>query len=118
MPYVYFALFDGHAGSEVAVAASNRLHRIVHEKLQNVADLLIAFGIENNPSWFDMDEDVNDTVKGSVFVPKLPSNAFSSVHDPVKDKTVTVDNLIIGALEKAFWEMVSQNDYKIFIFRC
>ncbi|GFQ90765.1 protein phosphatase 1H, partial [Trichonephila clavata] len=29
IPWIYFALFDGHAGSGVAVAASNTLHKIV-----------------------------------------------------------------------------------------
>lgn len=86
---------------------ANRLHRIVYEKLQSVADLLITFGIENNPPWHELEDDSNDDgPKGSIFVPKFPSNAFFSVHDPVKDKTVTVDSLISGALEKAFWEMV------------
>lgn len=104
---MYFGIFDGHAGCEVSVAASNTLHRIINEKLQNIADLLITFGIEDSPPWHDSENEPNDDVqKGSVFVPKGASNSFFSIHDPVKDRTVTVDNLITGALEKAFWEMV------------
>lgn len=30
LPYVYFALFDGHAGVGAAVAAANQLHHILH----------------------------------------------------------------------------------------
>ena len=30
LPYVYFALFDGHAGKGAAVAAVNQLHHILH----------------------------------------------------------------------------------------
>lgn len=125
LPYVYFALFDGHAGSDVAVAASNRLHRILNEKLQSISDLLIAFGIEESPPWEESDPDSTSPreERGSIFVPKFSSDAMFSIHDPVKDKTITVDNLITGALEKAFWEMVSfrskrshmfQNHYRFF----
>lgn len=30
LPYIYFALFDGHAGTGAAVAAANQLHHILH----------------------------------------------------------------------------------------
>jgi protein phosphatase 1H len=30
MPYIYFGLFDGHAGVGAAVAAANQLHYIIH----------------------------------------------------------------------------------------
>lgn len=30
LPYIYFALFDGHAGKGAAVAAVNQLHHILH----------------------------------------------------------------------------------------
>jgi hypothetical protein len=30
LPYIYFALFDGHAGIGAAVAAANQLHHILH----------------------------------------------------------------------------------------
>ena len=30
LPYVYFALFDGHAGTGAALSASHELHRILH----------------------------------------------------------------------------------------
>jgi serine/threonine protein phosphatase PrpC len=30
LPYVYFGIFDGHAGAGAAVAAANQLHHIIH----------------------------------------------------------------------------------------
>jgi protein phosphatase 1H len=33
IPYSYFALFDGHAGTGAAISASNELHCILHVKL-------------------------------------------------------------------------------------
>lgn len=38
--YRYFALFDGHAGSAVAVAASKSLHRVIQQRFQQIATLL------------------------------------------------------------------------------
>ncbi|OQR79861.1 protein phosphatase 1H-like, partial [Tropilaelaps mercedesae] len=40
IPYRYFALFDGHAGAAVAVAASRTLHRVIHLRLQQISSLL------------------------------------------------------------------------------
>ncbi len=33
IPYIYFGIFDGHAGSGCAVTAANELHQVVHNKL-------------------------------------------------------------------------------------
>ncbi|XP_064473634.1 protein phosphatase 1H-like [Ornithodoros turicata] len=85
LPWVYFALFDGHAGSGVAVAASNTLQKIIQEKLMNVIDLLMPAHAENG--------NVKDN--NSMFL-------------PFGEKKVTPDSLIIGALETAFWDMDNQ----------
>lgn len=42
IPWVYFGIFDGHAGAAVAVAAAAQLHHIVAERLNQIADILIA----------------------------------------------------------------------------
>ncbi|KAF8768091.1 Protein phosphatase 1H like protein [Argiope bruennichi] len=90
IPWIYFALFDGHAGSGVAVAASSTLHEIVKAKLQEVADLLEL-----------PDDELNLMAKGSHERSSQPAGfqGFSN------DRDVTVDSLIVGALESAFWEM-------------
>lgn len=48
LPYVYFGIFDGHAGTAVAVAAANQLHNIISEKLSQIADLLMELEFEQN----------------------------------------------------------------------
>ncbi|XP_076363592.1 protein phosphatase 1H [Tachypleus tridentatus] len=88
LPWICFALFDGHAGSGVAVAASNVLHKIIEEKLMSVIDLLL-------PS----DEEEVGSGEGT-----LSSTSFLGSNE----KKVTTDSLITGALESAFWSMDNQ----------
>ncbi|KAG8183095.1 hypothetical protein JTE90_010918 [Oedothorax gibbosus] len=90
IPFIYFALFDGHAGSGVAVAASNTLHKIVQEKLQEVADLLIL-----------PQEHLDVLARGCNERTPQPAGFQGSL----SDRNVTRDSLIAGALESAFWDM-------------
>ncbi|KAH6929419.1 hypothetical protein HPB50_027466 [Hyalomma asiaticum] len=83
LPWVYFALFDGHAGSGVAVAASNVLQRVLQDKLMSVMELLVPDG----------------GVQASA-----PEGGFL----PFGDRKITADSLVIGALETAFWDMDQQ----------
>lgn len=150
LPWTYFGLFDGHAGSSVAVAASILLHRLIQEKLESIADLLIAFGLNGNDSAQDdtcspsNDSDQvslpkyserkskvtcyhcncskNDTIiyKNANYTNEsciinhidqrldLSSSLTSTNSNFAADKQVTVDSLIIGALESAFWELDNQ----------
>lgn len=59
IPWTYFGIFDGHAGTAVAIAAAAQLHSIISEKLRQVADLLIAleFDIDDNAADSDDEED-------------------------------------------------------------
>ncbi|XP_044740988.1 protein phosphatase 1H [Chrysoperla carnea] len=41
IPYVYFGIFDGHAGVGAALSAANQLHHIIHEKLVDILDELL-----------------------------------------------------------------------------
>lgn len=104
LPWVYFALFDGHAGSGVAVAASNVLQKVLQvsgpacglfrtavtarcfaaqDKLMNVMELLVPDG------------GVQAVPDGGGFL-------------PFGDRKITADSLVIGALETAFWDMDQQ----------
>lgn len=190
LPFHYFAVFDGHAGSDVSVACSHQLHNIIAYKLQSIADLLIEFGIDSpinqrverqkqednrsmhtnrvkynkshlnttsQPSVFDyalndsanlfsyltkiesadnghmngdLAEESNETENGSIGSnssngstsslqsdPPTPLSSFN--YKPSRKKLITVDSLIIGALESAFFEMdqIIANDkknYKMF----
>jgi len=126
LPWLYFAVFDGHAGSGVAVAASNTLHKIIQEKLQSIADLIIAFGLkdERKTSNSEVRDDSNSTadskkLNGSVIINQdnhLSKDNIALLFHPSSDKIITVDNLITGALESAFWEMdqLIANDKQVY----
>lgn len=77
LPYMYFGIFDGHAGYGASLAASHQFHHILHEKLVDILELLLP----------------SEGHKTPVF----PAILFH--------KTISKDELIIGALESAFYEM-------------
>lgn len=79
-------MFDGHAGEGASMMAVNNLHIHIMDKLSSVKELLV-YGSDD----------------------KLAKCAQLS--DAVVT-SITIDRLIIGALEEAFFEMVtiSQND--------
>lgn len=81
LPYIYFGIFDGHAGYGAALAASNQFHYILHEKLVDVIDMLMPAVKFGKPS----------------------VGAFP--HPMTFQRSVSKDELIIGALESAFIEM-------------
>lgn len=81
IPYAYFGVFDGHAGCGAALMAVNNLHVHIMEKLHGVKELL---AYENDEKLASAEE-LSETVISSV----------------------TIDSLVIGVLEEAFFEMVS-----------
>lgn len=81
IPYAYFGVFDGHAGCGAALMAVNNLHVHIMEKLHGVKELL---AYENDEKLAAAEE--------------LSEAVISSV---------TIDSLVIGVLEEAFFEMVS-----------
>lgn len=129
LPWVYFGVFDGHAGSAVAVAASNTLHKIIAERLQCVADLLISLTFEQEATpceeseapqnedcrvIFDKtninsSESVNGCRMNSLDHSRLSQNNNLSSENlslrAICDSYITVDSLIKGALESSFWTM-------------
>lgn len=85
LPYTYFGMFDGHAGYGAAVAASRQFHHILHEMLVDIIDVLLP-----------RDEDDNGArIVRSEGLPH-PRHFY---------KTVTKDEMVIGALESAFFSM-------------
>ncbi|XP_020618959.1 protein phosphatase 1H-like [Orbicella faveolata] len=82
IPYAYFGIFDGHAGCGAALMAVNQLHIHIMEKLQGVKDLLAY----ENDEKLAMAEELAEAVVSSV----------------------TIDSLVIGVLEEAFFEMDEQ----------
>lgn len=78
---------SGHAGYGAALAASHQFHHILHEKLVDVIDLLVA----SNSS-----QTAAQRAKASI--ENIP-------HPMAFYRNVSKDELIIGALESAFLEM-------------
>lgn len=85
LPYIYFGIFDGHAGYGAALAASHQFHYILHEKLVDIIDMIIPSNSETTTT----------TLKKS----NVPLHPISF------HRNVSKDELIIGALESAFIEM-------------
>ncbi|GAB6029330.1 hypothetical protein CHUAL_005097 [Chamberlinius hualienensis] len=85
LPYVYFGMFDGHAGTGASVAASNTLHHIIHEKLTSIVHLLL-------PSRTEKQENLNN-------------DSDYNIRNFFQEKEISPDSLIVGALETAFWDM-------------
>lgn len=74
LPYIYFGVFDGHAGYGASLAASHQFHHILHEKLVDIIEQLLPGNQNDTP-----------------------------VYPLMFHKTVSKDELIIGALESAFY---------------
>lgn len=82
----YWALFDGHGGPAAAVIASNIFHSCLRGKLEDVVEGILA--------------------------PQPPmhlSGCCICPNDPmfVEEKGIQAQDLVIGAIEKAFQECVS-----------
>ncbi|XP_070594779.1 protein phosphatase 1M [Erythrolamprus reginae] len=79
----YWALFDGHGGSEASIMASNYLHCCIKQKLEDVIEGIT----EDNP-------------------PMHLSGQCICQNDPlfVEEKKIQQENVVIGALESAFQE--------------
>ncbi|KAL4225986.1 Protein phosphatase 1H [Mactra antiquata] len=75
---LYFGLFDGHAGYHTSLVVSRLLHSHLQDKLRDCLDLIIQKSCEDTPSQYD---------------------EFSNV---------SIDDLVVGAIEEAFQEMDSQ----------
>ncbi|EDW82379.1 uncharacterized protein Dwil_GK25159 [Drosophila willistoni] len=92
LPYTYFGIFDGHAGYGAALAASHQFHHILHEKLVDCLDLLLP-------------RDTNESGPGGAGENGKLNPTFP--HPIYFQRRVSKDELIIGALESAFFHMDS-----------
>eukprot|EP00794_Sanderia_malayensis_P007341 gene7341-8161_t len=80
IPCVYFAVFDGHAGTGAGLMASNLLHKVVEAKLTEVSHMLVLDKEDLKRSYLN----------------------YGLIQD------VTAENLVIGSLEESFIEMDEQ----------
>ncbi|CAI2350747.1 unnamed protein product [Caenorhabditis sp. 36 PRJEB53466] len=88
----FFSLFDGHAGSAVAVVASKCLHEHVKSRLCEVLDTLLSL---------DRQENLN-------FGKHRSESSYSMSKMCEEESRIRSEHLVKGALETAFLEMDEQ----------
>ena len=117
--YHYWALFDGHAGSGVAIMASRLLHHHLAGHLQPVVDVLhgpraapIVLGEELNPPPLEPGSARSlcraTSLRGAAGAPGGQAGAPCCTPPPryFMEKKIQHESLVVGALENAFKEMV------------
>jgi hypothetical protein len=115
--FYYWALFDGHAGSGAAVAASKLLQHHIVEHLQSVLEVLrnhavlppTIFGEESNhhmtPGIHRATLIRAASLRGAAGAPSSPCTPPPQRF--FTEKKIQHDSLVMGAMENAFKEMVS-----------
>lgn len=115
LTFHYWALFDGHAGSGAAVAASRLLHHHVALHLQEVMEIICTSNLL--PPTCMGEEPVNhqltptsqrsltraSSLRGTAGTPSSPSNPPARYFT---EKKVSHESLVMGAIENAFKDMV------------
>ncbi|XP_021464941.1 protein phosphatase 1H [Oncorhynchus mykiss] len=108
IPLHYWGVFDGHAGSGCAIMASKLLHRLIRDRLGDVAHLLenpsvtppICLAKNGSPYQLEVKKGANSTQD-----PEDPN----AITDPSirfhTEKTVSLESLIMGIIENAFKQM-------------
>uniref|UniRef100_A0AAY4D1P6 PPM-type phosphatase domain-containing protein n=1 Tax=Denticeps clupeoides TaxID=299321 RepID=A0AAY4D1P6_9TELE len=106
IPLHFWGVFDGHAGSGAAIMASKLLHRLIRDRLGDVAHLF------ENPS---AAPPICLTKNGSPYQVEAKKGATQDaddqecINDPVAhfhmEKVVSLESLITGIIENAFKQM-------------
>ncbi|XP_071016549.1 protein phosphatase 1H [Oncorhynchus clarkii lewisi] len=108
IPLQYWGVFDGHAGSGCAIMASKLLHRLIRDRLGDIAHLLenpsvtppICLAKNGSPYQLEVKKGANSTQD-----PEDPN----AITDPSirfhTEKTVSLESLIMGIVENAFKQM-------------
>uniref|UniRef100_A0A4W5QZL6 Protein phosphatase, Mg2+/Mn2+ dependent, 1H n=1 Tax=Hucho hucho TaxID=62062 RepID=A0A4W5QZL6_9TELE len=116
--FYYWALFDGHAGSGAAVAASKLLQHHIVEHLQSVLEVLrnhailppTIFGEESNhhmsPGIHRATVTRAASLRGAAGAPSSPCTPPPQRF--FTEKKIQHDSLVMGAMENAFKEMDAQ----------
>ncbi|KAJ3602210.1 hypothetical protein NHX12_029969, partial [Muraenolepis orangiensis] len=102
IPLLFWGVYDGHAGSGAAIAASKLLHRLIRDRLGEVAHLLenpaspLPICLAKNGSPYQTTE------SGAAEEPDAVSDPTIRYH---MEKVVSVESLVMGVLENAFKQM-------------
>ncbi|CDQ83123.1 unnamed protein product [Oncorhynchus mykiss] len=108
IPLQYWGMFDGHAGSGCAIMASKLLHRLIRDRLEDIAHLLenpsaaLPICLANNGSPYQ------GAVKKGANATQDPEKP-DAISDPSirfhMEKAVSLESLIMGVIENAFKQM-------------
>ncbi|KAM9524445.1 protein phosphatase 1H-like [Salvelinus alpinus] len=108
IPLQYWGVFDGHAGSGCAIMASKLLHRLIRDRLGDIAHLLenpsvtapICLAKNGSPYQLEVKKGANSTQD-----PEDPNAITDSSIRFHMEKTVSLESLIMGIIENAFKQM-------------
>lgn len=107
IPLHFWGVFDGHAGSGAAIMASKLLHRLIRDRLGDIAHLLENPGanppacLAKNGSPYQA-----EVKKGASQGPEGDADALSDATVRFHmEKTVSLESLVIGVIENAFKQM-------------
>ncbi|XP_062852674.1 protein phosphatase 1H [Trichomycterus rosablanca] len=102
----FWGVFDGHAGSGAALMASKLLHRLIRDRLCEVAHLLEnqssppPICLAKNGSLYQAEQKKGACLDGED--PDGPGDAIARFH---MEKVVSLDSLVMGIIENAFKQM-------------
>ncbi|XP_029103638.1 protein phosphatase 1H isoform X3 [Scleropages formosus] len=105
IPLHFWGVFDGHAGSGAAIVASRLLHRLIRDRLCDIAHLLEnpaqapPICLTKNGSPYQVDSKKGAPLEEDPDSPNDPSAHF------YMEKTVTLESLVMGTIENAFKQM-------------
>lgn len=103
----FWGVFDGHAGSGAAIMASKLLHRLIRDRLCDIAHLLEnpdaapPICLTKNGSPYQLDVKKGAAVEED---PDCPGDPTARFH---MEKVVSLESLVMGTIENAFKQMVS-----------
>ncbi|KAA0712700.1 Protein phosphatase 1H [Triplophysa tibetana] len=105
IPIHFWGVFDGHAGSGAALAASKLLHRIIRDRLCDVAHILEnqnsppPICLAKNGSPFQAEAKKGACLDGEEQDGQLDEPRFHM------EKDISVESLVMGIIETAFRQM-------------
>lgn len=106
IPIHFWGVFDGHAGSGAALAASKLLHRSIRDRLCDVAHILEnqnsppPICLAKNGSPFQAEAKKGACLDGEEQDGPLDEPRFHM------EKDISVESLVMGIIETAFRQMV------------
>ncbi|KAJ6653643.1 hypothetical protein lerEdw1_009019, partial [Lerista edwardsae] len=112
--FYYWSLFDGHAGSGAAVVASKLLQHHIAEQLQDIVDILKNSAVLPPTCLGEEPESLNASSRTLTRAASLRGSAGPPGSSPgtpptrfFTEKKISHECLVMGAIETAFREMVS-----------